>query len=123
MENLVHCGPNGYLINYGFHFCSRFYEYYQRFDPIGQTFIDCVRPGLLDYLKANILLNATSCAEIEQKAFASHSNVYTNCDFCQAFASNALAFSDVLWNRESDGSQMSNLNNNCLDNKQNLIII
>ena len=30
IENLFHCGPNGYLLHYGFHFCSRFYGEFQK---------------------------------------------------------------------------------------------
>ncbi|KAE9547840.1 hypothetical protein FO519_008948 [Halicephalobus sp. NKZ332] len=98
-DSKAHCGPKGYLIDYGLYYCNRYYDYYNIFDADGQAFINCVRPSLLDYLKnyLNGVNGNVDCDDLESKAFDSHIQIYLNCNFCNVIRSNCIAFTEVLW--------------------------
>ncbi|KAI6185004.1 hypothetical protein M3Y97_00657700 [Aphelenchoides bicaudatus] len=98
-DSLAHCGPKGYLKNYGLYFCTHL-DYYDQFDAKGQAFIECARPRLLDFLE-NYLKQSqngnVNCKDVHQKAFDSHLQVYIDCGFCSAFSSNTKVFMKVLY--------------------------
>ncbi|KAL4477720.1 hypothetical protein ABPG74_002870 [Tetrahymena malaccensis] len=86
LEDQFHCGPKGYPEGYGFKYCSRFVEKYDKFSPAGQKWIDgtltCLKQSLKDSL---VNTDNKTCKDVNKIAFDSHPRCYVENGFCELF--------------------------------------
>ncbi|KAF7984006.1 hypothetical protein HWV62_17494 [Athelia sp. TMB] len=83
LESRYHCGPTGYPIGYGQHFCTQFVANESLLDPAGQTWMvntmHCLQLALVgDAIDAN----ATTCSALETQAFGTHAGCYVSNGLC-----------------------------------------
>uniref|UniRef100_A0AC34PYF5 Uncharacterized protein n=1 Tax=Panagrolaimus sp. JU765 TaxID=591449 RepID=A0AC34PYF5_9BILA len=102
LENQVFCGENGYLVRYGYPYCSRFTspEYYDLFDEPGQKWVDCTAKCLLvktrQIVEKEVGKAGVNCEKIEVEAFEVHTECYRECNFCQICRTNKFALISVF---------------------------
>ncbi|XP_063409998.1 uncharacterized protein LOC134693199 [Mytilus trossulus] len=95
-EKRRQCGSSGYLIGYGYKYCARFRNRYDRFTRAGKNWIDCVRSCLTRKLIGKYQENVVGqCDELKSYAFDTHVNCYLNCGFCNMYTSNLFALNSV----------------------------
>ncbi|KAL4477721.1 hypothetical protein ABPG74_002871 [Tetrahymena malaccensis] len=86
LEDAYMCGPKGYPVGYGYKYCSRFVEKFNKFSPAGQKWIDgtltCLKQSLKDAL---IHSDSMTCADVNKIAFNSHPKCYVENGFCELF--------------------------------------
>lgn len=99
-DQRTNCGEQGYALNYGHKYCTRFSQYKDQFTSDGQNMIDCVRKCLTNALLAPYRSNNQAglpqvCQDIQNTAFNSHVKCYYDCNFCDVWSHNKLALNTV----------------------------
>jgi hypothetical protein len=84
LESRYHCGPNGYPIAYGTHFCNQFSANRTLFSEQGQAWMlrvmHCLQLVLVpDAIDEN---STATCQTLEKKAFRSHAPCYLDTGMC-----------------------------------------
>ncbi|KAH0835686.1 hypothetical protein J3R83DRAFT_9460, partial [Lanmaoa asiatica] len=83
LESRYHCGPNGYPIGYGGHFCQKFSDNRDLFDARGQQWVTDVMHCLQLVLVGDAIdATPTTCQALDAQAFASHAPCYVSTGFC-----------------------------------------
>lgn len=81
-ETKKNCGPNGYLIDYGYKFCHKYWvEQTQNYRPKTQVWIAKVRLCLQERLAS--MPSEASCRETSDEAFRQHVPCYIETGFCR----------------------------------------
>lgn len=85
LESRYQCGPDGYPIGYGQHYCQKFSNNRDLFDARGQQWvidlIHCLQLALVgDAIDATP--PALDCQALREQASASHARCYTSTGFC-----------------------------------------
>lgn len=95
------CEETDYLMGYGYKYCRRFAETEKEFTAEGKKWINCVRRKLTNFLvpfyKQIYEEESDTCAEIKDKAFGSHSDIYIECGFCNICIDNKAALWDTYY--------------------------
>lgn len=116
LEAGANCGSAGYLLGYGFKYCSKFYNHYYKFDAAGQKYIDCTAKCLLNAM--NYLDGQDQgqypCDVIKQKAYAAHPDCYVECGFCETILKNAAAYNGVIEYKDLAISQIVTTARKCM---------
>ncbi|KAJ7647774.1 hypothetical protein FB45DRAFT_894387 [Roridomyces roridus] len=100
LESRYHCGPTGYPLAYGLHFCSLFQSKRALLTSAGQAWMiatmHCLQLALVP--DALGLPNATqTCGELEDKAFGTHAQCYVeNGGICKLPPEDWLAVLDIV---------------------------
>ena len=85
LESRYQCGPEGYPIGYGQHYCQKFSDNRSKFDAQGQQWMidtmHCLQAGLVGEA-VDTDPAATTCDALKDAAFASHAPCYTSNGFC-----------------------------------------
>ena len=81
-EDVLACGPDGYLLGYGTKYAERFYRQTRPWmSPAGRQWIDrtlvCLQETLQDRIDAT-----TACADVRTIAYDSHPECYVASGFC-----------------------------------------
>ncbi|KAF8130593.1 hypothetical protein EV363DRAFT_214587 [Boletus edulis] len=81
----IQCGPDGYPIGYGQHYCQKFSDNRGMFDAQGQQWMintmHCLQLALVgDAIDATP--PASDCQALRDQAFASHAGCYISNGFC-----------------------------------------
>lgn len=83
LESRYHCGPDGYPIGYGQHYCQKFSDNRALFNTRGQEWMvstmHCLQVALV---RDAVDATATTCEALKTQAFASHAGCYTSNGFC-----------------------------------------
>ncbi|KAF3481272.1 uncharacterized protein GIQ15_04031 [Arthroderma uncinatum] len=83
LEAAVKCGPKGYAIAYGDHYCNEFNPVLVNFSDQGKLWVSdaryCLQEKLVPYATGQ---KRASCREIEAYAFASHPPCYLDNGLC-----------------------------------------
>lgn len=83
------CGPRGYLIDYGYHYCKKFVDHADSFTPAGQETMRAIRECLVRALEqpgefsANPEKPSLSCANARSIGISSHYPCYMHSGYCQ----------------------------------------
>ncbi|KAF8431690.1 hypothetical protein L210DRAFT_2899200 [Boletus edulis BED1] len=85
LESRYQCGPDGYAIGYGQHYCQKFSDNRGMFDAQGQQWMistmHCLQLALVgDAIDATP--PASDCQALRDQAFASHAGCYISNGFC-----------------------------------------
>ncbi|KAJ7270092.1 hypothetical protein B0H12DRAFT_1009291, partial [Mycena haematopus] len=86
LEPRYHCGTTGYPLGYGEKFCTKFQTHRATLSPSGQTWMLATMHCLQEALVPDAIAApnaATSCAALEDKAFATHANCYVSNGVCK----------------------------------------
>ncbi len=71
------CGAGGYALGFGEPICYSFIDHRAEFSPAGQQWLRGVRTCLQHALAARVAGPVTSCEDLADEAFASHTACYT----------------------------------------------
>lgn len=83
LESRYHCGPDGYPIGYGQHYCEKFSNNTELFNERAQQWIiDTMHCLQLVLVPDAINATPTTCAALTHQALASHAECYTKNGFC-----------------------------------------
>jgi hypothetical protein len=97
LEQTLPCGPQGYAINYGGHFCQAFAANADEFSTMGKQWISdvmyCLQNELVPLLQA---LKAPTCKNIKDFAFDSHPGCYLKAGVCTLPLNDWLAIANVI---------------------------
>jgi hypothetical protein len=88
LESLYHCGPDGYPLGYGLHFCQKFSAESPRFSTKGQHWLSntmlCLQRSLIPEATDPIATTGVrTCKELKDTAFSKHGGCYVECGLCQ----------------------------------------
>lgn len=82
-ENELNCGPKGYLVNYGYRYCNKFYqELESKLTASGSQWIQEAAVCLQEKIE-HTTTASTSCLNVKKIAYASHSDCYSQASFCE----------------------------------------
>jgi hypothetical protein len=102
-EAAGHCGDDGYYVAFAEKYCNRFLLTLRpRMSPAGQRFLDVARDCLMRFVDSELLPD-DACADVKQRAFASHVGCYHDNGFCELPLSdrwllvNAVDPADIDW--------------------------
>lgn len=76
------CGADGYLIDFGYRYCSAYKEATPEFSAKAQPWLSQIRACLQEELEDALSRKTMSCRETEQFAVRSHFTCYHRYDFC-----------------------------------------
>ncbi|CAD5212120.1 unnamed protein product [Bursaphelenchus xylophilus] len=98
LEDIAHCGSNGYLIGYGYKNCLSFNDHYDDFNQKGKNFTDCATYCLPNWLEEYFEAhnNSVNCRQLQQDALQSHVKCFLDCGFCGMWFSNLITLAKVL---------------------------
>ncbi|KDQ06911.1 hypothetical protein BOTBODRAFT_167643 [Botryobasidium botryosum FD-172 SS1] len=83
LESRYQCGPNGYPIGYGQHFCQKFSDERDLLDAQGQEWMVNTMHCLQKVLVGNAIdAQATTCTALSHQAFGSHAECYLKNGVC-----------------------------------------
>lgn len=81
-ETKRNCGKKGYLINYGYKYCTLFNSrYYKRFSKNGQEWVN--RTTLCLQNKLNTFQDSLTCSAIKKKAIKGHLDCCLESGYCK----------------------------------------
>ncbi|KAF8159170.1 hypothetical protein B0H34DRAFT_702365 [Crassisporium funariophilum] len=99
IETRYTCGPAGYPLGYGLHFCAKFKDAYPKFSLPGQKWM----LDTMQCLQSTLIPEATSapssvatCEELSAKAFDSHAECYLSSGLCSLPVSDWMRIVDVV---------------------------
>jgi len=99
LESRYHCGPEGYPIGYGQHYCQKFSDERSKLDAKGVTWMldtmQCLQRFLVPEATAAADA-ATTCDALEMKAFESHSGCYVDNGLCSLGPMDWAAIGDIV---------------------------
>lgn len=113
LETRYQCGPEGYPIGYGLHYCSLFDDSAPDMSDAGRQWIDdtrlCLQDALVPYTKATAGRegegeSAATCDEIREFAFATHPACYVDSGVCTLPATDWGVIVRIVSLRELFGS-------------------
>ncbi|KAG5634686.1 hypothetical protein H0H81_001098 [Sphagnurus paluster] len=85
VEAKYNCGPQGYPLGYGGHFCEKFGANRQKLSAKGQAWMvdtmQCLQRELIP--EATGTAASATCASIQKKAFLSHARCYVDSGLCK----------------------------------------
>lgn len=97
-EHELVCGPRGYPLGYGFHYCTRFQDHLDEFSPAGQAWVirtmTCLQHALipvvielaqelsLDPKPECGFMEEKACVDLKDIAFESHPGCYVDSGVC-----------------------------------------
>ena len=99
LESRYHCGPSGYPIGDGQHFCQKFSDDRDLFDAQGQQWMidtmHCLQLALVgDAIDATP--PSLTCQALEDEGFAAHPGCYTSNGFCGLSVRDWAAVVEIL---------------------------
>jgi hypothetical protein len=74
------CGPSGYLLNFGYYYCSVFVQKNSQYSAQGQRVLRNIRKCLIHSLEA--APTTLTCGNVRSVGIASHVNCYVNSGYC-----------------------------------------
>lgn len=99
LESRYHCGPDGYPIADGQHFCQKFSDDRAMLDAQGQRWMidtmHCLQLAIVPDA-INATPPAMDCQALKDQAFASHPRCYIDNGFCTLGAQNQAAVMEIL---------------------------
>ncbi|KAF7366277.1 hypothetical protein MSAN_00883900 [Mycena sanguinolenta] len=85
LEARYDCGPDGYPLAFGFHFCNKFADSKSELSSAGQVWMSntmlCLQRALVPEATGAPGAAAT-CADLKTKAFATHADCYVQSGLC-----------------------------------------
>nr|KMM69851.1 hypothetical protein CPAG_06164 [Coccidioides posadasii RMSCC 3488] len=105
LEERVRCGPTGYPVACGQHYCQKFATVRGKFSDRGQVWLTdtmyCLQKKLVPYATGQ---KNESCSELKKYAYATHSICYVECGVCALPPSDWVATVDTTGFKELFGS-------------------
>ncbi|KAJ7807871.1 hypothetical protein B0H14DRAFT_2871984 [Mycena olivaceomarginata] len=86
LESRYHCGPTGYPLGYGEKYCTKFQAHRTTLSARGQTWMLATMHCLQEALVPDAIASpsaVTTCAALQDKAFATHANCYVSSGVCK----------------------------------------
>ncbi|KAJ3303391.1 hypothetical protein HDV03_003960 [Kappamyces sp. JEL0829] len=82
VEPVFNCGPKGYPLGYGGHFCQAFKDDYPNFTPAGQKWLysvmNCLQGKLVPVVSSQLSGASTlTCSQLQTFAYGTHPECYT----------------------------------------------
>jgi hypothetical protein len=74
------CGTNGYLLKFGYRYCSLFVKKNYFYTPLGQTILRSIRHCLVQALEDSEI--PLQCGNVRKIGFESHFGCYLQAGFC-----------------------------------------
>ncbi|KAL1694174.1 hypothetical protein GGG16DRAFT_110525 [Schizophyllum commune] len=97
LESRYHCGPEGYPVGYGYKYCTQFSVEREKLSEKGQTWMvdtmQCLQRTLVPEATG---VSNTTCEQLEDKAFDSHSVCYTQAGLCTLPPTDWLAIVSIV---------------------------
>ncbi|KAJ5610702.1 hypothetical protein N7510_007421 [Penicillium lagena] len=105
LEAQEQCGPNGYPIGYGLHYCTLFINVRSEMSESGQAWITntmlCLQRDLIQYGTG---AKSTTCAGLKEYAFGTHPRCYVDNGVCKLPPSDWVIVVKTISLRELFGS-------------------
>jgi Stanniocalcin family len=83
LESRLHCGPSGYPLGYGLHYCELFTNARSQMSPEGQAWVTdtmlCLQRALVPYGTGR---ESTTCSDVKEYAFGTHPSCYIESGVC-----------------------------------------
>jgi hypothetical protein len=100
-ESVQNCGSEGYMIRFGYHYCSEFIESVRpRMTPEGAAWMGTVARCLQE--KVERIPVATSCQETADEAIASHPDCYVDTGYCALAETDKILVAETIWKELKD---------------------
>lgn len=93
-ESQDRCGTEGYLIDFGYRYCTAYQQAQPRFTPEGREWMVRIRECLMEELEGASSRDPRSCGTIQETAIRSHFTCYERHDFCSLPTGDKLR---LLW--------------------------
>lgn len=88
LESIYDCGPEGYPLGYGQHFCQKFKSEKSRFTTNGQKWLSntmlCLQRAMIPEVTSPITTTGVrTCEQLKDAALSKHAKCYVECGLCQ----------------------------------------